>query len=184
MLIETHNINWQPAHLENELIRLIPLTEADFETLYQIASDPLIWEQHPKKDRYKREVFIRFFEHAITHRSAFLIAEKETGKIIGSSGYYDYKPENSSIVIGYTFLARQYWGGAYNRASKQLLLDYAFKYVNKVYFHIGAGNTRSQIAIARTGARKVREFTSEDKGTEYEYLIEEKDWKRVRWNYK
>lgn len=176
MKINADHINWQPNHLENELVKLIPLAEADFEILYQVASDPLLWEQHPKKNRYKREVFIRFFEHAISRKSAFLIAEKGTKKIIGSTGYYDYNSDDSSIIVGYTFLARQYWGGTYNIASKKLLLDYAFEYVNKVYFHIGAFNTRSQIAIARIGARKMRTFTTEDKGTEYEYLIERNDW--------
>ena len=49
-------INLQPV-LENEIIRLQPLQQDDFERLYAVASDPLIWEQHPNKDRYKREVF-------------------------------------------------------------------------------------------------------------------------------
>lgn len=179
MNLNSKNTNWQPNNLENELIRLIPLRETDFETLYQIASDPLIWEQHPKKNRYKRDIFIRFFEHAISRKSAFLIQEKSTGIVIGSSGYYDYNPLDSSIIIGYTFMARKYWGGTYNKASKKLLLNYAFQHVEKVYFHIGAENTRSQIAIARIGAKKVREFTSVEKGIEYEYLIERKEWLEV-----
>ena len=39
-------MNLQPI-LENENVKLLPLQEDDFEVLYQVASDPLIWEQHP-----------------------------------------------------------------------------------------------------------------------------------------
>ena len=46
-------LNLQPTHLANEWVTLIPLKETDFEKLYAIASDALIWEQHPNKNRYK-----------------------------------------------------------------------------------------------------------------------------------
>lgn len=176
IVINPENIDWQPNYLECDLIKLLPIRSEDFETLFAVASDPLIWEQHPKKERYKREVFMRFFEHAITHRSAFLIEDKATHKIIGSSGYYDYKANESCITIGYTFLARSYWGGKYNFASKKLLLDYAFQQVEKVYFHIGSDNKRSQLAITKIGAKKVREFITEDKGMEFEYCIDKNNW--------
>ncbi len=170
------DINWQPNYLESDLIKLLPIRPEDFDTLFEVASDPLIWEQHPKKNRYKKEVFIPFFNHAITHRSAFLIADKATNKIIGSTGFYNYQPQDACITVGYTFLARAYWGGKYNYASKKLLLDYAFQYVDKVYFHIGSDNKRSQLAITKIGAKKVREFITEDKGMEFEYLIEKINW--------
>jgi len=54
----------QPT-LENENVRLVPLQEADFEALYEVASDPKVWEQHPNKDRWKREVFKTFFDGAM-----------------------------------------------------------------------------------------------------------------------
>ena len=173
--------NWQPNTLEDNLIRLKPLTEHDLDALYAVASDPLIWEQHPTKDRYKKEVFQLFFDGAITSHTAFLIIDKASNSIIGSTRYYDYKPENSSIAIGYTFLATTYWGGKYNKASKKLLLDYAFQFVDKVYFHIGATNTRSQIAVANIGAIKVNEVDFDYYGKKvlhFEYLIEKKDWKK------
>ena len=43
--------------LESHKVRLVPLQESDFERLYQVASDPLVWEQHPNKNRFEREVF-------------------------------------------------------------------------------------------------------------------------------
>jgi RimJ/RimL family protein N-acetyltransferase len=171
-------INWQPSHLENNLIKLQPLTASNFNTLFSVAADPLIWEQHPTKDRYKKEVFQKFFDGAIESGSAFLIIDKATENVIGSSRYYDFKPENNSIAIGYTFLAKAYWGGNYNPSCKKLMLDYAFEYVDKVYFHIGSANTRSQIAIGKIGAVKVAEVDFDYYGSKllhYEYLIRKED---------
>lgn len=174
-----NTINWQPNNLENELIKLIPLQENHFESLYEVASDPLIWEQHPANDRYKRDVFRAFFDKALQEQTAFLIIDQNSQKIIGSTRYYKFNPEDSSIAIGYTFLARQYWGGFYNKLLKRLLLQYAFQYVDKVYLHIGATNIRSQIATQKIGAVKVGEFYTEVNGKElhqFEYVIEKNKW--------
>jgi len=165
--------------LESDLIKLVPLTILDFERLYEVASDPLIWEQHPSSDRYKREVFESYFNGASSSRSAFIIIDKPTDRIIGSTRFYDYKPENLSIAIGYTFLAREYWGGQYNKTLKQMLLDYAFQFVDKVYFHIGPTNIRSQKATIKIGAKKVGEFDLDFNGQKlmhFEYLIQKEDW--------
>jgi len=175
-----NKINWQPEILENDILKIVPLNESDFDSLFEVASDPLIWEQHPASDRYKKEVFQLYFDDAISGKISFKIIDKSTNKIIGSTRFYDSKPENSSIAIGFTFLVRQYWGGLYNKSSKKLLIEYAFKFVDKIYFHIGASNVRSQLATTRIGAIKVREFDSEQNGTKtnkFEYLIEKKNWK-------
>jgi RimJ/RimL family protein N-acetyltransferase len=181
-MIDT-NINWQPQGLEDNLVKLVPITQKDFEGLYEVASDPLIWEQHPKWDRYKKEVFRDFFDGAVSSGTAFLIRDKLSDKVIGSTRYYDYKPVDSSIAIGFTFLARQCWGGLYNKSSKKLLLDYAFQFVEKVYFHIGATNIRSQLATTKIGATKVNEVLIDHQGEKllhYEYLVQKEDWERRR----
>ncbi|MEO6720546.1 MAG: GNAT family N-acetyltransferase [Ferruginibacter sp.] len=174
------NINWQPTHLGDDIIKLQPLAESDFEGLFSVAADPLIWEQHPTKDRYKREVFQDYFYGAVASKTAFLIIDKVSGEIIGSTRYYDYKPDHSSIAIGYTFLSRQCWGGLYNKAAKKLLIDYAFQFVDKVYFHIGATNLRSQLGTMKIGAIKVNEVELDSNGKSqlhYEYVIEKEHWK-------
>ena len=165
--------------LESDIIKLVPLTEFDFERLYKVASDPLIWEQHPSSDRYKREVFERYFNDASSSCTAFIIIDKLRNKIIGSTRYYDYNPEKLSIAIGYTFLAREYWGGLYNQSAKKVLLDYAFQFVDKVYFHIGPTNIRSQKATMKIGAVKVGEFDLDFNGRKlmhFEYLIDKRNW--------
>lgn len=151
MLIDTQAI------LENEHIMLRPLQAQDFETLYAVAADPAIWQQHPNKDRWKKSVFRTFFDGAMKSGGAFLIIDKTTGSAIGSTRFYDNNPENSSIFIGYTFYATAYWGKGINPMVKTLMLDYIFRFVDRVYFHIGAENIRSQIAISRLGAVKIGE---------------------------
>jgi len=173
------SFNLQPIDLKNEIIQLIPLQETDFSALYKVASDPLVWEQHPNKLRYQRDVFQNFFEGAMLSKGAFLIRDTKTNEVIGSSRYYDFNEnENStetSVLIGYTFIGRNFWGKGYNKALKKLMLDYAFQFVDKVYFHIGAYNYRSQKAIEKIGAQKVDEFEVEYYGEEsklnFVYLI-------------
>jgi len=165
----------QPVHLQNEFIQLIPLQETDFEELYAVASDPLVWEQHPNKLRYQRDVFQNYFEGAMLSKGAFLIRDKQNGEVVGSSRFYDYDEKNNSVLIGYTFIGRKFWGSGHNKALKKLMLEYAFQFVDKVYFHIGAYNIRSQKAIEKIGAVKVDEFEveyyGEDSKLNFVYLI-------------
>ena len=149
-------INVQPT-LEDDEVLLMPLRAEDFEGLFRVASDPKIWEQHPNKDRWKREVFENFFQGAIESKGAFKIVDKGTGEIAGSTRFYDYNPGTSTILIGYTFYATKFWGKGLNPAVKKLMLAYILPFVDKVHFHIGATNIRSQIAIQRLGAIKVAE---------------------------
>ena len=169
----------QPTHLQNDLVKLAPIGPDDFERLYQVASDPLIWEQHPSPDRHKREVFPAFFDGAIQSKSAFLILDAATGATIGSTRFYDFLPEAHSIAIGYTFLARAYWGGHYNSSLKSLMLHYIFEYVDTVLFHVGAQNIRSQKAVLKLGAKKVAEMEREFSGRKnmyHEYALSKADW--------
>ena len=160
------NFDLQPTHLESHLIKIIPLQDHHFEELYAVASDELLWEQHPNKNRYKREVFQTFFEGAMQSKGAFLVQASQTLETIGSSRFYDYNEENDLILTGYTFIGRKFWGKDYNKELKKLMMDYAFQYVSKIIFHIGANNFRSQKAIEKLGAIKIDEFEVEYFGEE------------------
>ncbi len=151
------NFDLQPK-LANHLVKLVPLKAEDFEALYAVASDPLIWEQHPNKNRYQREVFENFFEGAMESNGAFIIYEVGTDRVIGSSRYYEFDKENSSIAVGYTFIGRDFWGKGYNPSIKKLMFDHAFQFVDKVILHIGETNFRSQKAAEKIGAVKVGEI--------------------------
>ncbi|RZJ48033.1 MAG: N-acetyltransferase [Chryseobacterium sp.] len=150
------NFSIQPI-LENEKYQLIPLQQGDFELLYEVASDPKVWKQHPNKDRYKREVFENFFKGAIESKGAFKIVERFSGEILESTRFYDFDESKNSIFIGYTFYGTNSWGKGINPQIKKLMLDYIFQFVDKVYFHIGKENFRSQIALERLGGKKIKE---------------------------
>ena len=156
-------VNWQPTLIGTSL-RLRPLTEDDFEPLFAAASDPLIWEQHPDRERYKHDKFRLYFDSGIESRGALAIIDPDTGKIIGSSRFTGHDPETASIEVGYTFLSRQYWGKGYNRELKQLMLDYAFRFVDDVFFYVGETNYRSQKAMIKIGAKEVKRVSTTQLG--------------------
>lgn len=169
----------QPV-LENENVKLVPLKESDFEKLYEVASDPKIWEQHPNKDRYKKEIFRTFFEGAILSEGAFLIVDKDSEEIAGSTRYYAFDEDENSIFIGYTFYATKFWGSKMNPQVKKLMLDYIFRYVDLVKFHVGKDNARSRKAMERLGGELKGEISvayfGEDDRINVEYWITKENW--------
>jgi RimJ/RimL family protein N-acetyltransferase len=144
----------QPT-LKGELVELRPLRPEDFADLYAVASDPLIWEQHPSSDRYQEEVFKAFFRESLQSGGALLARDLKDGRTIGSSRFHGYDEANSEIEIGWTFLARSHWGGVYNREMKRLMLCHAFEFVNNVIFVVGVRNFRSQRAVEKIGGLRV-----------------------------
>jgi len=141
----------QPT-LHGDLVDLRPLRPDDFDALFAVASDPLIWEQHPERDRYKEERFRVYFQSGLDCGGALLALDAKTGAVIGSSRYFGYDPAASEIEIGWTFLARAYWGGPHNAEMKRLMLQHAFRFVENVVFLIGADNLRSRRAVEKIGA--------------------------------
>ncbi len=140
----------QPT-LEGGLVRLRPLRADDYDALHAVAADPLIWEQHPENNRHEPEVFRRFFAEAMERGGALAVLEAASGELIGSSRYHDYDGARSAVEIGWTFLARKYWGGRYNGEMKQLMMAHAFRYVDHVLFVIGPENRRSRRAVEKIG---------------------------------
>jgi RimJ/RimL family protein N-acetyltransferase len=176
-------INLQPF-LQNELIIAQPLQQSDFEILYAAASDPLIWMQHPNKNRYQREVFMNYFKGAIESGGALLVKDAATGGIIGSSRYSDFDEATNTVSVGYTFFIRSHWGTGHNYALKKLMLDHIFEYADTVAFYIGAVNKRSQISLERFGAIKTGEvemaYFGEAPKLDYRYAITKESWKKLR----
>lgn len=146
----------QPT-LRGTLVELRPLRADDWTELFAVASDKELWAQHPASDRYKEDVFRTFFDDALATGSAFATVDRATGRIIGSTRYYGYDPASREIEIGWTFIARSYWGGKHNGEAKRLMLDYAFQFADRVLFVIGAANKRSRMAVERIGARLLEE---------------------------
>lgn len=143
----------QPV-LEGEHIRLRPLRKDDWEALFAVAADPLIWAQHPAHDRWQEPVFRAFFDDAMAGRGALVVIDAGTGAVIGSSRYQGLDDaDGGSVEIGWTFLARSHWGGRHNHEMKRLMLSHALASVAEVRFLVGKSNTRSRRALERIGAR-------------------------------
>ena len=141
----------QPV-LQGTLLDLRPLRPEDFEDLYAVASDPLIWEQHPAKDRHQPEGFRTFFRESLESGGALIAHDTKNLRVIGSSRFHAYDAARSEVEIGWTFLARAYWGGRYNGEMKRLMLQHAFRFVERVVFLVGVNNRRSQVAVEHIGA--------------------------------
>ncbi|WP_286754860.1 GNAT family N-acetyltransferase [Roseivirga sp. UBA838] len=175
----------QPS-LANEKVRLEPLLPSDFDALYAVASDPELWKQHPNQNRWQKPVFENFFKGAIESKGAFKIIDSQTGDVIGSTRLYDYNAKQNSILIGYTFFAKNRWGKGYNHATKTLMLDYLFEHISRVDFHIGAQNFRSQSSIEKLGAKKIDElevaYYGEAPKLNFVYRILRNDWLKWREN--
>jgi RimJ/RimL family protein N-acetyltransferase len=143
-------MNLQPR-LVGELLELRPVRPDDWDELFAAAADPLIWEVHPSPDRYKEESFRKYFQGALDSGGALVAIDRASGSIVGSSRYHGYDEKESVIEIGFTFLARAYWGGKHNGDMKRLMLDHAFRFVENVTFRVGIQNLRSRRAVEKIG---------------------------------
>jgi RimJ/RimL family protein N-acetyltransferase len=144
------SFDYQPV-LRGPLVELRPLRAEDRDALYAVACDPLVWEQHPARDRHEASVFAEFFRESLASGGALVASDAATQRVIGSSRFHGYCPERSEVEIGWTFLARSHWGGRYNGELKRLMLRHAFRFVDSVVFFVSPQNVRSQRAMEKIG---------------------------------
>lgn len=142
--------------IENNLILLRKITWADFEDLFSIAKNKIIWEHYPNKEIYKKKYFSLFFEEAIRCENCYIILLKENNQIIGSTRFYI--GEKNKLIIGYTFLNPKYWGKKINFEVKKLMINHAFEFFNQVNFVIASTNIRSLKAVEKIGAVKTNKL--------------------------
>ena len=149
----------QPV-LDGELVHVRPLEPSDYDALWAISSDPLLWEQHPAKERATAQGFRRWFDDAVASGGALTVIDRTDGRVIGTSRYEHYDAVASEVEIGWTFIARSHWGTPYNAELKRVMLDHAFGAVRTVLFRVHGDNIRSQRAVEKLGA--VRAATEVD----------------------
>jgi RimJ/RimL family protein N-acetyltransferase len=170
---------FQPT-LQGHLVELRPLVPDDFPALYAVASDPLIWEQHPSHDRWRQDVFETFFAEALASCGALTALDSRSGRVIGSSRFHGYDEDEAEVEIGYTFLARSHWGGVYNGEMKALMLRHAFAFVRRVIFVVGPQNLRSQAAVRKVGGVFVGSRNDPSRGERFVYEIRREAWTASR----
>lgn len=153
-------MNWiqQPITLEGKHTRLVPLSEKYFEELMALAADKAIWTHLPA-DRSDRAVMQTELKSAILKRLSgeqypFVIIDKMTDNVIGSTRFMDMHPEHKKLEIGYTWYTPDYWGKGYNTECKLLMLTYCFEALNTIRVQLVTKeqNLRSRAAIQKIGA--------------------------------
>jgi N-acetyltransferase len=164
----------QPT-LQDDYLYLRPLAVSDKAALYQAASDPLIWEQHPSQ-RHLEAVFDPFFQDSLNSGGALVVIDRATDRIIGTSRYQLLPDAPAAVEIGWTFLARQFWGGTTNGRMKKLMIDHAHaEGMEQIVFKIAIKNLRSQKAVEKIGG--VRLTTPykgiwDERADYYSYILE------------
>lgn len=158
----------QPT-LNGEHLQLRPLRPDDLDALWEVARDPLVWDQHPDQTRHTRIGFERFFADALAG-GALAVIERSSGRIIGSTRFYEWDPAVREVAIGYTFLAREFWGGAANREMKRLLIEHASRHVHAIWFHVGKANLRSRRAMEKIGGEAALEAQRPQNGEMIDFV--------------
>ncbi len=160
--------------LENNNILLVQAEESHFEEMYQVAKDPLLWDQHNERERWRKDIFKKFFNKGLDNENGLLaIIDKKNNEIIGSTRYY---PHKEKLSIGYTFISRKHWGTSTNFQVKKLMLDYAYQFTDEIYFHIWRGNIRSQKAVQKLGAEYFGSWDEEE--NHLTYLLKKDIWNK------
>jgi RimJ/RimL family protein N-acetyltransferase len=148
----------QHVVLENRRVRLRPLEVSDFEALKAIAFDPNIWQYTLTRgdDAVSLAAYIAtaLQDRAAERRYPFVIIDRETGQIAGSTSYYNISEANQSLSIGYTWVGADFQRTGLNRAAKHLLLSHAFGLLacERVELETDSRNQQSQQAMRRMGA--------------------------------
>lgn len=144
--------------LENDLVRLAPFQMEHLAHLSEIAYDKEIWQWTSPHIRSEEdlqnygEMVLQWREGRM--RYPFAIIQKSTGKAIGITTYLNISAEHNRLEIGATWLGKDAQRTGINRASKFLLLQYAFETleVRRVEFKTDRLNRHSRKAIAKLGA--------------------------------
>lgn len=139
--------------LQDDRLLLRPLREGDWDALFAVACDPQVWALHPVNTRWQEPVFRAFFDEALREGGALIAVDKASGAVAGSSQFRGHDPQASQVEIGWTFLGRDHWGGATNRAMKRLMLTHALQSVERVVFRVGETNLRSRRAMEKIGGQ-------------------------------
>lgn len=146
--------------LENAWVALEPMALSHVPALEQAAADGNLWDlwftSVPAPGQMTAYVEKALRGQVEGRMTPWVVVEKASGDIVGTSRYYDITPDPYRVAIGYTWYARRWQRSHLNTACKHLLLDNAFQNLGvvAVEFHTDAYNQDSQKAIERLGAKR------------------------------
>lgn len=146
--------------LENERARLTPLKADDIDELDKVAYEPSIWQlgmSNIKEQKDLKEyIDIALKEKAVKISYPFLIFDKQTNSVAGSTRYANISFQHKKLEIGWTWIHPKHQGTGLNKACKFLLLQYAFEQLqfNRVELKTDILNGQSQKAMRKIGAKE------------------------------
>jgi len=150
-------MNLTPTVLEGQRVRLIPMEASHIEPLRQAAQHPDIWRwMEPIADLRATERFVAAAQRDQQLGTAlpYVVYDRSTEQIVGSTRLFDYMPAHRQLEIGHTWYNPAVWRTRVNTECKYLLLRHCFEQLKlvRVQLKTDLRNERSQQAIARLGA--------------------------------
>jgi RimJ/RimL family protein N-acetyltransferase len=146
--------------LEGRYVRLEPLSAAHQESLIAAACDGKLWNSIvtvvPSRETMAAYIEAALQGQAQGHELPFVIIRKILREVVGTTRFYDIKPTDRRVAIGYTWLSKSVQRTAVNTESKLLLLTHAFEYwkCNRIELITDLLNEQSRAAILRLGAKE------------------------------
>lgn len=192
-MAKNNNTQWilYPTVLEGATVDLIPLEKEHLEELYQASADKELWRLVPT-DCSDRDTFYDNYQDALTAREKgiqypFVIIDKRTQKIIGSTRFFEIYEADKKLEIGWTWITQEYWGSVVNLECKLLLLTYCFEVLktNRVQLKTKDTNIRSRKAIEKIGGvfegilRKEIQNDGTTRSAAY-YSILDDEWEKAK----
>ncbi|AKD01872.1 GNAT family protein [Pontibacter korlensis] len=149
-----------PNHiqLQDKRVLLRPYQPSDLESLPALVFDEDIWRFMPNRISNQQELqaWAQTVEQGFAHgtRYTFMIVDRATGRLAGSTSYGNISLPDRRLEIGWTWLSRGYRGTGLNRHCKFLLLSYAFEQLKmeRVELKTDVLNLRSRRAMQKIGA--------------------------------
>ncbi|MBD3920084.1 GNAT family N-acetyltransferase [Paenibacillus sp. PR3] len=145
--------------LEGKRVRLIPASHEHLDDLFKASHYSELWTYSPSAIRTFDDMVLTINQWMKSReqglRYPFVIVDKSTDEIVGSTSYLDISPQNRKLEIGGTWLDPKVWRTRVNTECKYLLLQYGFEQLDliRVQFRTDARNERSNQAIQRLGAQ-------------------------------
>ena len=157
MPMQTFNF-LQEHILENDTVRLNPLHHHDIDKLLHFSEQqPELWKYslQPADGMENLKVYIDFALRGRKEETAypFVVFDKRTQQIAGSTRFYDFQKNHNTVQLGYTWYGKEFQGTGLNKQCKMLMLEFAFENigVDRVEFRADANNERSIAAMKSIG---------------------------------
>ena len=148
----------EPRILENEIVRLEPLTETHREEMRPLAAEAELWAL--TSIRGDGEHFDAWFDLMLSGQArgdqiSHLVRRRSDGAALGHSAYLVITPAHKRLEVGWTWYCAEARGSKINPACKRLLLGNAFdEGAERVELKTHHKNLRSQNAMLKMGATR------------------------------